>query len=157
MDAAGRPLLLHETIVWERLTGVFAIPAGIVTAIYTGVAAFYCDGQAFQVFQEEWFRGCTDRWSEFGSQIKAKSEAHEVASPSGEVLAAVFPEFKQHLFAIVRCIRANSRLFSNVRKTDTHRIQELVHENLHFQSSLGDSNNCLIDSLIINLITSGHR
>ena len=130
-----------------------------MTAIYTGIAAFHCDGQPFQVFQEEWFRGCTDRWIEFGGQIKAKSEAHDAAvlSPSGEVLVAVFPELKQHLFAIVRCIRANSRLVSNVQKTDEQRIQELVHVNLHFQSSSGDRSNYSMDSLITKLITSGHR
>ena len=141
--AAGA-VLLHDTIVWQRMTEVFGLPADVVTALFTGVAAFYGEGQACQLFQEEWLRDCSDRWIAFGSQIQAKS----VACEGGEVLAAVFPEFKQHLFGIIRCIRANSRLVSNVRKTDKERLRELAQEHMHINRSSGESNNCLIDSLI---------
>ena len=143
--------LLHDTKVWGRLVTVFGIPVDVVTALFTGIAQFYGEQKSLELFNEKWFMDMSDRWLDLSSQIRAKAESLE----QGDALAAILPEFKQHLFAITRCISANSKLVSNVAKTDEQRIQELGELGFIRHSSSGHANNCLIDSLIIVLDTAG--
>jgi len=91
-------------------------------------------------------------WLEFSSQMQAKG----VSSDHGDALAAVLPEFKQHLFTIIRCINANFFWASDVGKTDEQRIQELEASGFRRHDNASDGNNCLTDSLMTALRLAGY-
>ena len=59
---------------------------------------------------------------------------------------AVLPEFQNLIFAVRRCAAANSKLATNLLKTDMQRLRELNHEDFMLHRSSGDGINCLIHS-----------
>ena len=59
------------------------------------------------------------------------------------------------MFGVVRCVRQNSELVSNIASTDQTHLKTLADLGLHLVPSLPNGNNCLIDSLISALSRAG--
>ena len=67
----------------------FLFPADFLTAVLTGLAQFYGEPQALQLFREDWLRDCSDRWVNFASQLQAKITRDHQGEPRAPSRGAV--------------------------------------------------------------------
>jgi hypothetical protein len=142
---------VSDTLVWQVLQSVFHMPPDILTALYTGLAQFFTEQGALQLFQEEWLRDLTDRWIPFAAVVHAKRPADD----EEPALPAVLPEFQALLFVMVRCASTNSQVPWNLQRTDEEHLAALVQQGYTHVEASGDENNCLIHSLAICLSRLG--
>ena len=140
------PVALSDTVVWRVLESTWNLPPDVISSFFSGLALYFGEEVVTALFGEEWLARL-ERWLPFAELVQERS----ATSTGGEVLPAVFTEFRALLFAVVRCVRDMSCVPYNLAGSDAEHLEELKAQGYSRVAADGDDNNCLIHSLAIAL------